>query len=270
MSTNNFINKSKSKDRDYTKIYLKKITSAQCKADISFRSDEFKSIQAPIMINKEDGKQTRIDRNEYIQNLCNDIDNCDKVYYGSIPAPDDEEMIRMVIGKGGCYFYLTTVNTDILFIWHNRTNKNFEFWGQYAGRVKAAITEIEKRINIASNNKLQSLSKKKDEISKSNSIIIENIKYDKVKIGNTHYFVEDNKKDKPRVYSIVEHKLLGKYIGDYIEYDPFTKGPSIRLTYDNIIDNTDDIKNNNVIDNTDDIKNNDNVIDNIDDVKSNN
>jgi hypothetical protein len=246
MSTTNStnFNKSKPRDRVYTKHYLKKLTSAQCKADISSRSDEFKSIQAPIMINKDNGSQTRIDKNQYIQDLCDDIDNCDKVYYGHIQIPDDEEIIRMVIGKGGCYFYLTTENTNILFIWHNRITKNFEFWGQYPRNVQTAIHEIEKRITIALNNKVKALNKQLEAVSMSNTITVDNIKYNKIKIGNSNYFVEDNTKENPRVYSIVGENKLGKFVGDYIKYDSFIKGPTIRLAYDNIVDETDDVKTN--------------------------
>jgi|688.fasta_scaffold130728_5 hypothetical protein len=230
------------KDTSYSRFYLKKLTSSQCKADISSRSDEFKSIQAPIMIDK-DGNKTTIDKNQYIQDLCDDIDNCDRVYYGHVKAPDDDEIIRMVIGKGGCYFYLTTEMTNILFIWHNRITKNFEFWGQYPGRVIAAMREIDKRITISLNNKVKVLNKKLDNISMSNSMIFDNIKYNKTKIGNIHYFVEDDKKELPRVHTIIGENKLGKYIGTFIKYDNFTKGPTIRIDYDNIV-NDDDVKNN--------------------------
>jgi len=246
MSTtnSNITNNTKDKNMSYAQFYLKKITNIQCKADISSRSNEFKSIQAPIMIDK-DGNKTIIDKNQYIDDLCNDIDKCNKVFYGYIAAPDDDEIIRMVIGKGGCYFYLTTEMNNILFIWHNRITKNFEFWGHYPKNVKNAMHAINNRITISLNNKVKSLNKKLDTIKCTKSIIVDNIKYDKIKIGNIHYFVEDNKKECPRVYTIIGESLLGKCIGDYIKYDTFTKGPTIRLAYDNIVDDTNDTKTNN-------------------------
>jgi len=228
----------------HSKYFLKKLTNTQCKADISSRSDEFKSIQSPTIIDKKTKEEKTIDKDEYIASLIEEIDNADRVFYGSIQAPDDEEIIKMVIGKSGCYFYLTTDINNILFIWHNRVTKQFEFWGQFPGRVISAMRAIDNRISKSLENKVKSLNKKLEKLNIDNSIIHENIKYNKIKVGNTHYFVKETTDKNPQVYSIVADNLLGKYIGEYIEYDKFTKGPTIRLSYNSILDDNQDVTQN--------------------------
>ena len=53
---------------------------------------------------------------------------------GFINVPDSTTqaglgIIRQLIGRGGCYFHLTTENTGIDFIWHDRAQNKFFFWG---------------------------------------------------------------------------------------------------------------------------------------------
>jgi hypothetical protein len=225
------------------KYYIKKITNIQCKNDISSRSDEFKNIQAPIIFDINTKVEKTIDRDEYIKSLIDDIDKAKNIYYANIPAPDDDEITRMVIGKGGCYFYLTTINNYMLFIWHNRDTRQFEFWGTYAINVKKSIGAIYERINRSLKNKLKSIKEQYEKLNvDENSIIHENIKYNKIKIDTNHYFVKETKDKNPPVYTIVGENLLGKCIGNYVEYDSFTKGPTIRLSYDSIFSNCDDEK----------------------------
>jgi hypothetical protein len=218
--------------KQYPKYSLKKITNSKCRDDISSRSDQFKSIQAPIMI--KNNIEYQIDRDNYINILTYKIDNAYSVFYGSLPAPDDEEIIRKVIGKGGCYFYLTTITNGILFIWHNRITQNFEFWGEKPSKVLCAMGAIELRINKSLEYKLKLLSNKLEKFVSYNSITVDDIKYNKIKIGNTHYFVKDTIDKNPPVYSIVGENLIGKFIGNYIEYDNYTKGPTIQLSYEAI------------------------------------
>jgi hypothetical protein len=226
-----------------TKYFLRKITNIQCKNDISSRSDEFKNIQAPILIDKDTKVEKTIDKNEYIQSLIDDIDNAQYIYYGNIPTPEDDEITRIVIGKGGCYFYLTTEMNDILFIWHNRDTKRFEFWGLKPSNVVASMRAIDGRISKTFKNKLQSIKEQYDKLNiDENSIIHDNVKYNKIKIDTNYYYVKETKDKNPPVYTIIGENLLGKYIGEYIEYDNFTKGPTIRLSYDSILDDCNDEK----------------------------
>ena len=54
------------------------------------------------------------------------------VYMGEINVDNiSMDVIKQVIGKNGCYFIQTTINSDLDFIWHNRTSKAIEFWGPY-------------------------------------------------------------------------------------------------------------------------------------------
>ena len=63
-----------------------------------------------------------------------------------IPAPANSDITRQVIGLNGYYFKLTTTNTGIDFIWHDRENHIFLFWGQNNYRVTRALNAIRRRI----------------------------------------------------------------------------------------------------------------------------
>ena len=53
----------------------------------------------------------------------------DKVYRGFLYAPTDERITRRVIGENGYFFKMTTENTGINFMWHERSKNIFYFWG---------------------------------------------------------------------------------------------------------------------------------------------
>ena len=59
------------------------------------------------------------------------------------------EIPNAVIGKGGCYFHLTTTNTKIEFIWHDRAQNRFFFWGTKFPLIKA-MNIILHRITLVS------------------------------------------------------------------------------------------------------------------------
>jgi hypothetical protein len=63
-----------------------------------------------------------------------------------IPAPVNSDITRQVIGLNGHYFKLTTTTTGIDFIWHDRENNIFLFWGQNNYRVTRALNAIRRRI----------------------------------------------------------------------------------------------------------------------------
>ena len=68
------------------------------------------------------------------------------VHMGTIDISDvSNDVIKQVIGKGGCYFILTTTKQDLDFIWHNAEKKEFEFWGPKDNIVNG-INEINYRI----------------------------------------------------------------------------------------------------------------------------
>tara|TARA_Y100000385_G_C12866709_1_gene539656 strand:- start:152 stop:568 length:417 start_codon:yes stop_codon:yes gene_type:complete len=39
------------------------------------------------------------------------------------------DILKQVIGRYGCYFIRTTQESDLDFIWHNRSTNQIEFWG---------------------------------------------------------------------------------------------------------------------------------------------
>jgi len=66
--------------------------------------------------------------------------------FGYLPAPWDTNItdvddVKRIIGKDGYYLKLTTTNTGVDFIWHDRVENHFCFWG-----TKAAVLEAMKII----------------------------------------------------------------------------------------------------------------------------
>jgi hypothetical protein len=66
--------------------------------------------------------------------------------FSFIQAPSDVGIVQQVIGAGGHYFKLTTINTGVDFIWHDRTQNVFLFWGPNNYRVTRALNAISWRI----------------------------------------------------------------------------------------------------------------------------
>lgn len=65
-----------------------------------------------------------------------------KTTFGHLPAPYnrniiDVDIIKQIIGKDGCYFKMTTLNTGVDFIWHDRGENQFCFWGPKENVLKA-------------------------------------------------------------------------------------------------------------------------------------
>lgn len=78
--------------------------------------------------------------------------NKDATSRGFLNVPDCEtqeglNIIRQVIGKGGCYFHMTTQNTGIDFIWHDRAQNKFFFWGTKYPLIRA-MKIINSRLEI--------------------------------------------------------------------------------------------------------------------------
>lgn len=62
--------------------------------------------------------------------------------FGYLPAPFNKDItevdvVKQIIGKDGYYLKLTTANTGVDFIWHDRVENHFLFWGEKACVVKA-------------------------------------------------------------------------------------------------------------------------------------
>jgi hypothetical protein len=74
---------------------------------------------------------------EFIENLHNELDTRGYTLYGFLYAPSNVEVVKQVIGKGGCYFHKTTEECSIDFLWHNREQNRFEFFGSKANLIHA-------------------------------------------------------------------------------------------------------------------------------------
>lgn len=66
--------------------------------------------------------------------------------FSYIQAPNVKEITQQVIGSDGYYFKLTTIKSGIDFIWHDRDNNLFLFWGPSNFRVTKALNAISWRI----------------------------------------------------------------------------------------------------------------------------
>jgi hypothetical protein len=66
-------------------------------------------------------------------------------FYGTIPAPPWNDVVKQIIGSNGHYLKVTTQNSLVDFIWHDRARNEFQFWGEYQSCVKA-MKEIRYRI----------------------------------------------------------------------------------------------------------------------------
>jgi len=67
--------------------------------------------------------------------------------FGYIPAPPDSDVTRQVIGKDGYFFKMTTTLCEVDFIWHDRVNQVFLFWGSSTFNVVKALNSIRWRIH---------------------------------------------------------------------------------------------------------------------------
>jgi hypothetical protein len=67
--------------------------------------------------------------------------------FGYIPAPPHSDITRRVIGKDGYYFKMTTTLSGVSFIWHNRVNNTFLFWGSTNFQVVKAMNAVRWRIH---------------------------------------------------------------------------------------------------------------------------
>jgi len=76
------------------------------------------------------------------------------VFRTELNAPEDSVITRKVIGRGGYYFHLTTQNSGVFFIWHDRLTSKFIIWGpEYNAKQARGILSY--RIKIVTQRQLQ-------------------------------------------------------------------------------------------------------------------
>ena len=114
-------------------------SSANTQSNIYFKFTEFNSQDALSDINTYTNNfDPQYDISpEFVENLTTNITQNPTVLQGFLYAPSDPNITRQVIGKGGCYFHMTTQNCAIHFIWHDRQSNKFLFWGDKYPLIKA-------------------------------------------------------------------------------------------------------------------------------------
>ena len=114
-------------------------SSANTQSNIYFKFTEFNSQDALSDINTYTNNfDPQYDISpEFVENLTTNITQNPTVLQGFLYAPSDPNITRQVIGKGGCYFHMTTQNCAIHFIWHDRQSNKFLFWGDKYPLIRA-------------------------------------------------------------------------------------------------------------------------------------
>lgn len=91
----------------------------------------------------------------FVDNLKDTLNADGVVYRACIKAPPNELITKKVIGRSGYYFHLTTNNSGVHFIWHDRTENQFIIWGEEYN-VKQAIGILNYRIKIVTKREQES------------------------------------------------------------------------------------------------------------------
>jgi hypothetical protein len=96
-----------------------------------------------------------INTSDFMIDLCQQLidreSQCYPTVFACIKAPDAKEITQQVIGTDGYYFKLTTIKTGIDFIWHDRDQNMFLFWGPNNFRTQKALIAITNRIRKITN-----------------------------------------------------------------------------------------------------------------------
>jgi hypothetical protein len=67
--------------------------------------------------------------------------------FGYLPAPTDVDLLKQIIGYRGHYLKLTTANTEVDLIWHDRAQNMFLFWSSSNYKAVRAMSILSRRIN---------------------------------------------------------------------------------------------------------------------------
>jgi len=108
--------------------------------DVHYQLQQLNLVQ-PNTSPSTDGVQTFL-------NALNRRDSTNKeTVFGFIPAPPHMDITKRVIGTDGYFFKMTTTVSEIDFIWHDRFQKVFLFWGASTFKVVKAMNSIRWRIH---------------------------------------------------------------------------------------------------------------------------
>jgi hypothetical protein len=89
-----------------------------------------------------------ITNQEYKEHIIQQLQsNNNTIFYGFLNDSPSLDTNKKVIGKDGCYLTKTTQTQEILFIWHNRTKHQFEFWAYNRYNLINALNAIYTRLH---------------------------------------------------------------------------------------------------------------------------
>ena len=124
--------------------------------------------------------------------------------FGYIPAPPDSDVTRQVIGKDGHFFKMTTTLCEVDFIWHDRVNQMFLFWGSSTFKVVKALNSIRWRIHKIYTNLREQAQAKQAQAKQQLQQATTTMQYDVEDISDDE---SDDDDDLPRLISCEEIQL---------------------------------------------------------------
>ena len=91
------------------------------------------------------------DTKTYLNSKMSSHDAKETIYYDTINADSSSDIMKQVVGKGGHYFKLTTLNFNVEFIWYDKIKNKIEFWGYAKDDIENAKQLIAMRIKLIHN-----------------------------------------------------------------------------------------------------------------------
>ena len=91
------------------------------------------------------------DTKTYLNSKMSSHDAKETIYYDTINADSSSDIMKQVVGKGGHYFKLTTLNFNVEFIWYDKIKNKIEFWGYAKDDIENAKQLIDMRIKLIHN-----------------------------------------------------------------------------------------------------------------------
>jgi hypothetical protein len=68
--------------------------------------------------------------------------------YFELPADENEEVMRIAIGKNGCHFCSITENNNIPYIFHNKETNKIVIWAPVY-KAQKVMTDLNNQLNYA-------------------------------------------------------------------------------------------------------------------------
>ena len=87
---------------------------------------------------------------EYVGRLIQTIYRQRAIFKGTMDEPWSSEVREAVVGAKGHFFKLTVANCGVIFIWHDKIEHEYVFFGSHKSRVVQAMHVIRNRIKKCS------------------------------------------------------------------------------------------------------------------------